>query len=249
MKRLLDIAISFFGLIVFLPILVPVAILILLQDGHSPFYIASRTGAGKKEFAMVKLRSMVVNADRSGVDSTAASDPRITVLGRLIRRYKFDELPQLWNVLVGEMSLVGPRPNIRREVTLYTAEERRLLSVRPGITDFASIVFADEGDILRDRPDPDVAYHQLIRPWKSRLGLFYVDHLSVGLDLRLLGLTLLALASRRHALNHVVSLLEERGADSELCRVAARREPLKPCPPPGAIHIVTSRDNLVGAER
>ena len=132
MKRFFDLSAAFLGLVILSPILIPVAILIWLQDFHSPLYIASRTGRGERPFRMVKFRSMVVRADRSGVDSTAGDDPRITALGRFIRRYKLDEVPQLWNVLRGEMSLVGPRPNVERETVLYTPDEKRLLSVRPG---------------------------------------------------------------------------------------------------------------------
>ena len=132
--------------------------LIWWQDKHSPFYIAPRTGRNERPFRMVKLRSMVINADKSGVDSTAANDRRITGVGQFVRRYKLDELTQLWNVLKGDMSLVGPRPNVERETRMYTPVEKRLLSVRPGITDYASIVFADEGDILKEYADPDIAY-------------------------------------------------------------------------------------------
>jgi lipopolysaccharide/colanic/teichoic acid biosynthesis glycosyltransferase len=245
-KRLLDIFLALAGLLAVAPLLLPVLLLVWMQDWHSPFYIANRVGLARRPFRMVKLRSMVVNADRAGVDSTAGDDARITPLGHFIRNYKLDELTQLWNVMVGDMSLVGPRPNVLREVDLYTAMECRLLDVRPGITDFASIVFADEGEILRDRADPDIAYNQLIRPWKSRLGLFYVDHSSLGLDLRLIGLTMLALVSRRQALDKLSALLTKLGADAELCRVAARREPLQACPPPGTEHIVMSRAAPLG---
>ena len=153
-------------------ILLSVMLIVWLQDSHSPFYISPRVGQGGRMFRMVKLRSMAANADESEVDSTSANDSRITPVGHFIRRYKLDELTQLWNVLIGNMSLVGPRPNVERETRLYTAEERRLLTVRPGITDYASIVFSDEGAILKDEPDPDLSYNQLIRPWKSRLSLF-----------------------------------------------------------------------------
>jgi lipopolysaccharide/colanic/teichoic acid biosynthesis glycosyltransferase len=212
------------------------------QDGHSPFYIAERVGQDGEGFRMVKLRSMVIGADRSGVDSTAADDVRITPVGQFIRRYKLDELTQLWNVLRGEMSLVGPRPNVRRETDLYTREEQRLLSVKPGITDFASIVFSDEGEILEGNDDPDIAYHQLIRPGKNRLGLFYVDHSSFSLDLRLVALTGIAVASRPRALRGVVRILERMGADPELIAIAHRDAPLIPMPPPGVTEIVTTRD-------
>jgi lipopolysaccharide/colanic/teichoic acid biosynthesis glycosyltransferase len=177
-KRLFDILASFFGLLCSAPILLPVMFVVWRQDGNSPFYVAERTGLNGKAFKMIKLRSMIVNADKSGVDSTGANDMRITPVGHFIRRYKLDELTQLWNVLKGDMSLVGPRPNVKRETDLYTSEERRLLSVKPGITDFSSIVFSDEGDILKDKSDPDIAYHQLIRPGKSRLGIFYIENRS-----------------------------------------------------------------------
>jgi lipopolysaccharide/colanic/teichoic acid biosynthesis glycosyltransferase len=244
-KRALDVLGSAFGLIVAAPVLLPVMLLVWLQDFHSPFYIAPRVGKGGRNFRMVKLRSMVMNADRSGVDSTSARDPRITSLGQFIRRYKLDELTQLWNVLKGDMSLVGPRPNVKRETDLYTTVEQGLLGVAPGITDFASIVFADEGDILKNEPDPDIAYNQIIRPWKSRLGLFYIEHRSLALDVQLLLLTVRAIVGREGALQSVSRLLQDLGADSGLCRVALRLDRLRPTPPPGATEVVTSRQGAV----
>ncbi len=242
MKRLFDIVASAFGLFVAAPVLLPVMFLVWRQDGYSPFYIAPRVGRNERMFRMVKLRSMVKNADKTGVDSTSGADPRITAVGHFIRRYKLDELTQLWNVLIGDMSLVGPRPNVKRETDLYSAEERKLLTIQPGITDFASIVFSDEGDILKDKADPDIAYNQLIRPWKSRLGIFYVEQRSLFLDLQLILLTLVAIVSRPAALGHVQSLLRRMGADDALVRVAGRREELAPHAPPGMSEIVTSRD-------
>ena len=241
MKRLLDILVSAVGLLISAPLLVPVIFLIWRQDYASPFYIAPRVGSGEKPFNMIKLRSMVVNADRSGVDSTAGSDPRITPIGHFVRRYKLDELTQLWNVLIGEMSLVGPRPNVKRETDLYTYEEKKLLTVKPGITDFSSIVFSDESEILKDRPDPDIAYNQLIRPWKSRLGIFYVEHRSLAVDLQLLVLTVVAIFSRASALSAVQALLRRKGADASLVRIAARADELTPSAPPGMTEVVTSR--------
>ena len=240
-KRLFDILVSFSGLLLSLPLLLPVMLLVWLQDFHSPFYIAPRVGRRERLFRMVKLRSMVVRADKSGVDSTGANDPRITAVGRFIRAYKLDELTQLWNVLKGDMSLVGPRPNVERETRLYTAVEKRLLDMRPGITDIASIVFSDEGDILKDKEDPDLAYNQLIRPWKSRLGIVYVDNHSLGLDIRLVLLTAIAIASRERALAGVEGVLKKLKADSEVCKVALRRETLVPHPPPGTDEIVSDR--------
>jgi lipopolysaccharide/colanic/teichoic acid biosynthesis glycosyltransferase len=242
MKRIFDIVASGLGLLAASPILLPVMLLVWWQDRHSPFYVANRVGRGGCEFRMFKLRSMVVNADRSGVDSTSANDKRITPVGHFIRRYKLDELTQLWNVLRGEMSMVGPRPNVKRETDLYTSVERRLLEVQPGVTDFASIVFSDEGDILAGQADPDIAYNQLIRPGKSALGLFYISRKSVLVDIRLCLLTAVAIFSRRAALSGVNSLLRNLGAEESLLRVAGRREPLVPSPPPGGDRIVTSRD-------
>ena len=234
MKRLFDLVFALFGLLLLSPLFLVVMLLVWSQDRHSPFYIAPRAGRGGRVFSMVKLRSMIINADRSGVESTAASDNRITPVGHFIRRYKLDELSQLWNVLTGDMSLVGPRPNTLAGIEVYTQEERRLLSVRPGITDFASIVFSDEGEILRDQPDPDRAYDELIRPWKSRLGLIYVEKRSLFLDIQLIIYTLVAIVSKKSALDHVVKRLRELEVDESIVSVAQRTDPLQPARPPGS---------------
>ena len=241
MKRFFDIVASFVGLVVLFPCLLLGALLIWLQDFHSPFYVPWRVGRAGKKFRMVKLRSMVHRADASGVSSTAGDDSRITWVGRVIRKFKLDEFSQLWNVLKGEMSLVGPRPNVGDETTLYTNEEKHLLDVRPGITDMASIVFADESDILSGHDDPDLAYNQLIRPWKSRLGLLYVEHASFWLDVRLIFLTILAIVYRRPAVLRVGRLVQELGGDDALCAMSRRETELTPHPPPGMQEIVTVR--------
>lgn len=242
MKRLLDMVLSLLGLLVISPILLMAMFVIWRQDKHSPFYIAPRVGKDEVPFQMVKLRSMVVDADKSGVDSTSGNDSRITSVGQFIRRYKLDELMQLWNVLVGDMSLVGPRPNVKRETDLYTKVEKQLLSVKPGITDIASIVFSDEGDILKDQTDPDIAYNQLIRPGKSRLGLFYVQHRSSMLDIYLCFLTVAAFISKEYALRSIQHILKKLGADQELIEIASRKKALAPMPPPGITEIVVSRE-------
>ena len=239
--RLLDVLTASVSLILLSPILLLAMLIISLQDSHSPFYVSPRVGQGGRMFRMVKLRSMVANADQSEVDSTSANDARITPIGHFIRRYKLDELTQLWNVLIGNMSLVGPRPNVERETRLYTTEEKRLLTVRPGITDYASIVFSDEGAILKDEPDPDVGYNQLIRPWKSRLSLFYVDNRKLFLAVKLIYLTALSMFSRQRALQGVAADLRKRGAPPDLVRVALRTDRLTPHPPPGADTTVISR--------
>jgi len=237
LKRAFDILASSLGLLLFSPLLLLVMAAIWLQDGHSPFYMASRASHRGGEFRMVKFRSMVVDADKIGGSSTAATDRRITPVGRFVRAYKIDEIVQLWNVLMGDMSLTGPRPQALPDASLYTEEEKRMLTIRPGITDLASIVFSDEGEILRGSPDPDLLYNQIIRPWKSRLALLYVDHRTLSIDLRIIGLTAAALASRRRALQGVQRILLAWGADQALRDAALRNAPLAPYPPPGASEV------------
>ena len=147
-KEVFDRTCALAGLVVLSPLLLFLCLLVWLQDWRSPFYVSDRSGRGGS-FRMIKIRSMVARADRQGGSSTAADDRRITPLGHFIRRWKIDELGQLLNVLKGDMSLVGPRPEAMGEVATYTEEEKGLFAVKPGITDFASIVFADEGEILR----------------------------------------------------------------------------------------------------
>jgi lipopolysaccharide/colanic/teichoic acid biosynthesis glycosyltransferase len=243
MKRLFDFTFSFLGLIILSPILFIFMFLVWLQDCHSPFYIAQRVGRNNKMFKMVKLRSMIINADKTGVDSTSADDKRITWIGTIIRKYKIDELFQLWNVFLGDMSLVGPRPNVvRHGVELYTKVEMDILNVRPGITDIASIVFSDEGNILEGKEYPDIAYNQLIRPWKSRLGLLYIENQSLFGDIKIIVLTAFAIISKPIALNGINKILKKNDADPELIKVALRQEALYPFPPPGSTEIVQNRD-------
>ena len=217
-------------------------LLIWKEDKNSPFFIAKRVGRRGKIFKMIKLRSMIINADKTGVDSTSANDLRITRIGKFIRRFKLDELSQLWNVLIGNMSFVGPRPNVKNETDLYTEIEKGLLSIKPGITDFSSIVFADESEILKDYDDPDLAYNQLIRPGKSKLGLFYVKKRNLLIDIFLILATLLGFFSRKLSLNFLTYLLNILGAPKELVILASRKENLKPSPPPGSNKIVKSRN-------
>ena len=240
-KRLVDILASFFGLLITSPILLPVIFLVWKEDKKSPFYIAPRSGRNGTTFKMVKLRSMVVDADKSGVNSTSGNDMRITPIGLKIRRYKLDELIQLWNVLIGDMSLVGPRPNVKSETDLYTDVEKELLLVRPGITDFSSIVFSDEGEILEGKDNPDLAYNQLIRPWKSRLGLAYIENQSFLLDLQLIFYTIVAIISKPKALIWVAKKLNNLDVDVDTVRVSKREVNLFPFPPPGSDEIVSSR--------
>ena len=241
MKRLFNFVISGLALLVLTPFLMLIALLVFLQDFHSPFYIAPRVGRNEEIFKMYKFRSMVVGADKVGVDSTSINDARITPIGHFVRKFKIDELFQLINIFLGDMSLVGPRPNVRRETDIYTREEKKLLSIEPGITDFSSIVFADESEILKDSKDPDIDYNQLIRPWKSRLGLFYIEKRNIFIDFRLIFLTALAVIDRRKALKGVVHLLENLNADKKMIDIAKRENDLIPTPPPGTDVIVETR--------
>ena len=240
-KRLVDILVALFGLLVVSLILLPIMFLVWKEDKRSPFYITARSGRNGTTFKMFKLRSMVVDADKSGVDSTSSNDIRITPIGHKIRRYKLDELIQLWNVLIGDMSLVGPRPNVKSETDLYTDVEKGLLLVRPGITDFSSIVFSDEGEILEGKDNPDLVYNQLIRPWKSRLGLIYIKNQSLLLDLQLILYTLVAIISKQKALIWVAEKLRKLNVDAETIKISKRRVSLYPFPPPGSSEIVSSR--------
>ena len=242
LKRIFDLFFAIILIIIFLPILILFSILIWKQDWSNPFYVAQRVGRKNRLFKMIKFRSMVVNADKSGVDSTSSNDTRITPLGALIRKYKIDELPNFINILFGQMSFVGPRPNVLTETKLYTIEEKNLLDVRPGITDLASIVFSDEGDILKNSIDPDLDYNQLIRPWKSRLGLFYIENRSIILDIKLIIITAIAIISKKKALFMINRILKNKKADDLLIKISKREKPLKPYPPPGSKNIVLARN-------
>ena len=242
MKRIFDLLFSSIGLFIFSPIILFACLGIYYQDKHSPFYIAKRTGKNGKSFNMIKLRSMIINAEKNNVDSTSANDPRITKIGKIIRKLKLDELSQLFNVFIGEMSLVGPRPNVKRETDLYTKVEKNLLKVSPGITDFASIIFSDESNILKDVADPDIAYNQLIRPWKSRLGLFYIKNQSLKIDFLIIIFTVVSIFSREFSLILVNNTLKNLNAPKDLCKISLRKEQLKPLPPPGSNVIVETRE-------
>lgn len=201
-KRLFDLAVSLVVLTVTSPLTLVCALLIR-ADGGPVFYRGRRVGLGSVVFDMLKFRTMVPDAERIGPSSTGDDDPRITKIGGFLRRFKLDELPQLLNVVKGDMSLVGPRPQMEFDVALYRPDERRLLSVRPGITDYSSIRFRNEGEILKGEADPDEAYVRLIRPEKIRLGLLYVDQSSMATDIRILFLTVLALFDHQAALRRI----------------------------------------------
>ena len=193
MKRLFDIFLSFHGLLILHPLLFTISLIIKLNNFGPVFYMAPRVGLNGKLFKMYKFRTMVVNADKIGASSTTSSDPRITRIGRFLRKYKLDEMPQLINVLIGNMSIVGPRPEVKYFTDLFTEEEMAILTVKPGITDFASVWNSDEGKILEGADDPDKAYMELIWPEKKRLQLKYVRERSFWIDIKIVFLTLRAI--------------------------------------------------------
>jgi len=165
LKRFFDIIVSFFGLIIVSPILGVIAILIKISSPGPVFYRGTRTGRAGKSFKIFKFRTMVKNAEVLGGPSTASDDPRLTKIGKFLKKYQLDELPQLINVLKGEMSLVGPRPEVKMYVDMMTDEERKtILSIKPGMTDLASLWDFHEGEILRGSPDPEKTYQEKIRP-------------------------------------------------------------------------------------
>ena len=241
MKRLLDCVGAFCGILILSPVFLTVLALIWLQDFKSPLYISLRVGKDGKEFKMVKLRSMKVHLANSGPVSTSSDDDRITSIGHVIRKFKLDELSQLWNVFKGDMSLVGPRPNVKEETDLYTHVERKILSAKPGITDFSSIIFSDESNILTNMENPDLAYNQLIRPWKSRLGLIYIENRTLALDMQLIIYTVVSIFRNKLALSWVAKKLEGLGVDENVIDVSRRQTELTPFPPPGTNEVVTHR--------
>lgn len=190
LKRGFDVCFAAVGLLILSPLLAAAAASVKLSSRGPVFYKGVRVGINGRQFNMIKFRTMVANAEAIGGSSTPSDDPRVTKVGRALRRIKLDELPQLWNVLVGDMSIVGPRPQVPWAVDRYTPEERLVLSVRPGITDYASLQFANEGEILRGSTDPDRDYMERIHPRKMRLSLEYVRSHSFGSDLAIIARTL-----------------------------------------------------------
>jgi lipopolysaccharide/colanic/teichoic acid biosynthesis glycosyltransferase len=198
MKRVLDLGVAFVVFIATLPLFLFASVWVKLDSPGPLFYRALRVGRGGRNFRMLKFRSMVVNADRIGGPTTSEVDPRLTRSGTALRRFKLDELPQLLNVIRGDMSLVGPRPDVPSEVQKLSADESAMiLSVRPGMTDWASIKYYDEGAIVQGHSDPHQAYEQLIRPGKIELQIRYAREASFGTDLRILLATAARILGRR----------------------------------------------------
>ena len=186
LKRLMDVVISGGALLVIWPVLLLIALAIKIDDPGPVFYRQVRVGKDGKEFRIYKFRTMVVDADKKGLQITVGRDNRITRMGALLRKTKLDELAQLLNVFVGDMSFVGPRPEVQRYVDLYTPYQRQVLLVRPGITDYASIAYRNENDLLAGADDPERMYIEEIMPAKIELNMKYLREISPIADLRLI---------------------------------------------------------------
>jgi lipopolysaccharide/colanic/teichoic acid biosynthesis glycosyltransferase len=185
-KRAFDFLVALIALVVVSPVLLVLAIIIKLTSEGPVFYRGVRIGLHGKPFHIFKFRTMVINAEKLGGSATAEDDPRITAIGRFIRRNKLDEFPQFINVLVGDMSLVGARPEVKKYVDMYTQEEKAILELRPGITDWASIWNSNEAAVLEGSSDPEKTYEELIRPTKLALQLFYTRNHSLWVDVKIL---------------------------------------------------------------
>ena len=191
MIRFFDFILSLIGLVVLAPIFIMLAIWIKIDSKGPVFYKQVRVGQNGIDFGLFKFRSMVVDADKKGLITVGGRDPRITRSGYFIRKYKLDELPQLINVLVGDMSLVGPRPEVRKYVDLYTNKQQKVLSVKPGITDYASIEYMDENEILGKSNDPEKTYIEEIMPEKIKYNMKYIQNKNVSEYFKIIFLTLL----------------------------------------------------------
>ena len=191
MIRFFDFILSLVGLVVLAPIFIVLAIWIKIDSNGPVFYKQVRVGQNGIDFGLFKFRSMVVDADKKGLITVGGRDPRITRSGYFIRKYKLDELPQLINVLVGDMSLVGPRPEVRKYVDLYTDEQQKVLSVKPGITDYASIEYMDENEILGKSSDPEKTYIEEIMPEKIKYNMKYILNKNISEYFKIIFLTLL----------------------------------------------------------
>ncbi len=194
-KRVFDLLLSLLLLLLFFPVFVFIALLIKLDSRGTIFYLQSRVGKSNADFKIYKFRTMHPDADKRGLLTVGGRDPRVTRVGYFLRRYKLDELPQFINVLKGDMSFVGPRPEVRKYVDLYTPSQLKVLDVKPGITDFASIEFSNENELLSTAADPESYYIKNIMPAKLELNLKYIHNPGLFTDLKIMWLTFLKIVS------------------------------------------------------
>jgi len=186
LKRFTDIVFSLAGIIILSPFLIIFSILILFDSKGGVFYRQIRVGKENKDFILFKFRTMYVNSDIKGLLTVGSRDNRITKYGHFLRKYKLDELPQLFNVLIGDMSLVGPRPEVRKYVDMYNEEQLKVLSIKPGITDYASIKYSNENELLGKTNDPEMLYINEIMPLKLKFNLYYIKHQSFITDFKII---------------------------------------------------------------
>jgi lipopolysaccharide/colanic/teichoic acid biosynthesis glycosyltransferase len=196
MIRLLDIIFSFLGLIFFSPLFFIICLLVKLSSAGPVFYRQVRVGQNFKDFSLLKFRTMKINADQLGLLTVGGRDPRVTSIGYYLRKFKLDELPQLWNVLIGEMSLVGPRPEVRKYVEQYNESQKNVLSVKPGITDWASILYKDENVILEKSANPEFDYVNVIMPDKIKYNFIFINNFSITEYFKILFVTIYRLVIR-----------------------------------------------------
>lgn len=197
MIRLFDIVFSFFGILISSPLLIIIYLLVIFESKGGGLYIQNRVGKGGIDFRLYKFRSMRTGSDKKGMITIGERDSRITKMGLFIRRFKLDELPQLFNVLNGTMSLVGPRPEVRKYVNLYTPEQLKVLSVRPGITDYASIQYVDENALLGASIDPEKVYIEEVLPNKIQLNMKYIENQGIKEYFRIVFLTFWYIVKRK----------------------------------------------------
>jgi len=190
MIRFFDILFSLFGLIILAPFFIIISLLIICTSRGNVFYFQTRVGKQNKDFTLYKFRTMRTDADKKCLLTVGEKDTRITGIGYLLRKYKIDELPQLWNVLKGDMSLVGPRPEVRKYVELYNNDQKRVLEVRPGITDYASIEYVNENQLLAQSDNPEKQYIEIIMPEKLKINLRYIENRSLKNYFKILLLTM-----------------------------------------------------------
>lgn len=186
MKRAFDIFAATFGIILWLPFGIIISLLILLGGGGGVFYAQTRVGRNNQDFQLLKFRTMISGADKTGQLTVGAKDSRITKVGYFLRKFKLDEIPQFINILKGEMSFVGPRPEVRKYVEMYNEEQLKVLSVRPGLTDYASLEYINENEILGKAEDPEKTYIEEIMPAKLKLNMKYIDETGLGTDLKII---------------------------------------------------------------
>lgn len=191
LKRGLDILFSFAGIVFLLPFFVVTSLIIVISSGFPVFYLQTRVGRFNKDFKLFKFRTMKIDADKKGLLTVGGRDPRITSIGYYLRKYKLDELPQLFNVFLGTMSLVGPRPEVRKYVELYTDEQKQVLNVKPGITDYASLEYFNENELLARSSDPENTYIREVMPAKLLLNRKYISDAGVVTDIKVIVKTII----------------------------------------------------------